>query len=155
MSVEFSPQVRLIKGYDVAVKTMHVMEGGNVRTQFSTFLRSIVVIITLSSCAKVDVDSIGLHHSVVKGGQAEIDAGNVVDVNGLPGVWLAGHHTTHGAVFRNLGNVHIGDTVCVYSKCYTVFNIIIVPTTYKVTSEIAPVVLQTSWYGNDLLVLAR
>ena len=120
-----------------------------------SFLRSIVLIILLSGCAKVDVDSIGLHHSVVKGGQAEIDAGNVVDVNGLPGVWLAGHHTTHGAVFSNLGNIDIGDSVCVYSRCYTVFDIIVVPTSYQVTHELAPVVLQTSWYGNVLLVLAH
>lgn len=125
------------------------------RFQFPTFLRSIIVIIVLSSCARVDMNSIGLHEPVVTGGQAEIDAGHVVDYNGLPGIWLAGHHTTHGAVFRNLGDAEVGDSVCVYSKCYTVFNIIVVPQSYQVTRELAPLVLQTSWYGSILLVLAH
>lgn len=109
----------------------------------------------LASCSRVDYSNIGLHAQVVKGGQEQIDEGYVVDYNGLPGIWLAGHHTTHGAVFRNLGNAHIGDTVCVYSRCYRVFDVEVVCTCYIVTHEIAPVVLQTSWYGKDLLVLAH
>lgn len=131
------------------------MEGGDVHMQISTFLRSIIVIICLSACARVDMNSIGLHEPVVTGGQIQIDQGHVVDVNGLPGVWLAGHHTTHGAIFRNLGDAQVGDSVCVYSKCYTVFDKIVVPQSYQVTHELAPLVLQTSWYGSVLLVLAH
>ena len=120
--------------------------------KFRTF---VVVFLFLAGCARLDVNDIGLHENVVKGGQTEIDNGHVVDVNWLPGIWLAGHHTTHGAVFRNLGDVDVGDIACVYSKCYTVFDIIIVPQSYQVTHELAPLVLQTSWYGSVLLVLAH
>lgn len=122
-------------------------------TKFRAFA---FVFVLLAGCARLDYNNIGLHKPVVTGGQTQIDQGQVVDVNGLPGIWLAGHHTTHGAVFANLGRAKIGDTVCVYSKCYTVFDIIVVPVTYRPPSEgIAPLVLQTSWFGNDLLVLAR
>lgn len=114
-----------------------------------------ILFLLITSCAHVDYDRIGLHEDIVRGGQNEIDQGHVVDVNNLPGIWLAGHHTTHGSVFANLGSARVGDTVCAYSKCFTVFDIIIVPTTYQVTHELAPLVLQTSWYGNVLLVLAR
>ena len=109
----------------------------------------------LAGCARLDYNAIGLHEDVVKGGQAQIDAGHVVDVDGLPGIWLAGHHTSHGAVFANLGEAEVGDTVCVYSTCFIVFNIIVVPTTYRPPNDLAPLVLQTSWFGNVLLVLAR
>jgi hypothetical protein len=114
-----------------------------------------VFVLLLSGCARLDYNDIGLHENVVKGGQAEIDQGRVVDVNGLPGIWLAGHHTSHGAVFANLGEAEVGDTVCVYSTCFTVFDIIVVPQSYQVTHELAPLVLQTSWFGSVLLVLAH
>lgn len=120
-----------------------------------SFLCPTLVFFILSACARLDYNRIGLHENVVKGGQTEIDQGHVVDVNWLPGIWLAGHHTTHGSVFSNLGDARVGDQVCVYSKCYIVFNIIVVSQDYIVTHELAPLVLQTSWYGRVLLVLAR
>jgi len=116
---------------------------------------SLLLILVVSACSRLDISSIGLHTTVVTGGQEQINEGYVVDYDGLPGIWLAGHHTTHGAVFRNLGNVNIGDSVCVYSHCYTVFAKRIVCTCYIPPGEIAPVVLQTSWFGSDLLVLAH
>jgi len=119
------------------------------------FPRILFCLLLLAGCSRLDYNNIGLHENVVTGGQTQIDQSHVVDVDGLPGIWLAGHHTTHGAVFRNLGAAKVGDIVCVYSKCYTVFNRIVVPQSYLVTHELAPLVLQTSWYGSVLLVLAR
>ena len=120
------------------------------------FLRPwIFVFVLLAGCSRVDFDDIGLHEPIVKGGQREIDQGHVVDVTWLPGIWLAGHHSTHGAVFRNLGEADIGDRVCAYSKCFIVFNIIVVSESYQVTGALAPLVMQTSWFGRILLVLAH
>jgi hypothetical protein len=124
-----------------------------VSTKVRAFL--FVFLLFLTACARLDYDNIGVHADVVKGGQAQIDEGYIVDVNGLPGIWLAGHHTTHGAPFANLGNARIGDRVCVYGKCYTVFSEIIVPTSFRPGNGVAPLVLQTSWFGDDLLVLAH
>ena len=84
-----------------------------------------MALVLLSACARLDYDAVGIHHSVVRGGQAQIDAGNVVDVVSpvdLPGIWLAGHRSTHGSVFANLVNARVGDRVCVYSTCFTVFD---------------------------------
>jgi len=115
-----------------------------------------MALVLLSACARLDYDAVGIHHSVVRGGQAQIDAGNVVDVDGLPGIWLAGHRTTHGSVFAHLVDAKVGDRVCVYSTCFTVFDLMVVPGSYVVTRELAPLVLQTSLpYDQRLLVLAR
>lgn len=110
------------------------------------------LLLLLSACARLDVNDIGLHENVVKGGQREIDQGYVVDVNGLPGVWLAGHRTTHGAVFRNVPSIDIGDQVCVYSKCYRVVNKIVV-SRYITPRYFGTVVLQTSLPGDNVLLV--
>lgn len=113
-----------------------------------------LLVLVLTSCAWLDYNAVGIHHSVVKGGTAEINAGNVVDVNGLPGIWLAGHRTTHGAVFHNLPNARVGDTVCVYSKCYKVTRIIHWHTK-AAPGYLGRVVLQTSMPDGFLLVVCR
>jgi len=122
---------------------------------------NLVIVLLLVCCANssnLTIDSIGFNRGIVTGGQREIDNGHVVNVSqshGLPGIWLAGHHTTHGAVFRNLGNVDVNDRVCAYDKCYIVFDIIVVATNYWPPDDLSPLVLQTSWYGKVLLILAR
>ena len=113
-----------------------------------------VALIVLAGCARLDVNSINLHENVVKGGQAQIDAGHVVDVDGLEGVWLAGHRTTHGAVFNDIPSLRIGDEVCVYSHCYHVTQIIIQPDRHN-PGYLGTVVLQTSWGDGVWLVVAE
>lgn len=107
----------------------------------------------VAGCARLDYPAVGLHDPVVHGGQAQIDAGEVVDVDGLPGIWLAGHRTTHGAVFHNLPNARIGDEVCVYSKCYHVVRIIHW-LSHDWPGNLGPLVLQTSEPVGVLLVVA-
>jgi hypothetical protein len=112
-----------------------------------------LALVILAGCARLDIPAIGLHEGIVRGGQAEIDQGHVVDVD-LPGIWLAGHRTTNGAVFRNLPLLHVGDEVCAYSTCWHVIEIRVVPHLTHIGGEVAPLVLQTSWPGDrDLLVL--
>jgi hypothetical protein len=106
----------------------------------------------LAGCARLDYARLGIHDNVVHGGQAQIDAGNVVDVDGLPGIWLAGHRTTHGAVFRSLTGARVGDEVCVYSACYTVTRIISWPS-HASPGYLGPLVLQTSLPGSGVLLV--
>lgn len=113
----------------------------------------LVLLLTLVGCARLDYPRLGISENVVDGGQDAIDSGQVVRV-ALPGIWLAGHRSSHGAVFANLVNARVGDQVCVYGKCYTVGRIVRVTVTTRITSEWAPLVLQTSLPGGyDLLVL--
>jgi hypothetical protein len=116
--------------------------------------RWLFALVLLMGCYDLDYNAVGIHHSVVTGGVAEIDAGNVVDYNGLPGIWLAGHRTTHGAVFRNLTGARIGDTVCVYGRCYRVTRVIHWPS-HVSPGYLGPVVLQTSLPVGVLLVVCR
>jgi hypothetical protein len=90
---------------------------------------------------------------VVTGGQTQINQGHVVDVDGLPGIWLAGHRTIDGAVFHNLPRARVGDRVCVYGNCYTVERIIAWPS-HQSPGYLGPLVLQTSWGSGVLLVVA-
>ena len=87
-------------------------------------LRWLLPLLALTGCSWLDYDAIGLHRPVVTGGQAQIDEGNVVDTDGLPGIWLAAHRSTHSSVFANLVNAEVGDEVCVYGQCYRVTEII-------------------------------
>lgn len=113
----------------------------------------LLALAALTSCGWLNYDAVGIHHTVVSGGQAQIDAGQVVDYVGLPGVWLAGHRTSHGAVFHNLTAAQIGDTVCVYNRCYHVTRIIRWHST-RSPGYLGPVVLQTSMPDGVLLVVA-
>lgn len=113
---------------------------------------AVICLVVLSSCARVTIDDIGLNEQVVKGGQAEIDAGHVVDVTWLPGIWLAGHRTTHGGVFARLPDVEIGDRVCVYSRCYTIVSRRFWSSQAS-PGWLGPLVLQTSLPGGVLLLV--
>lgn len=112
-----------------------------------------VLALVLAGCARVDIPAIGLSRDVVTGGQAQIDQGRVVDVDGLPGIWLAGHRTTHGAVFARLGELAPGDEVDVYGRQYHVVRVIHWPT-HQSPGYLGPVVLQTSEPVGVLLVVA-
>lgn len=113
----------------------------------------LLVLLILSGCAHLDYDAVGIHGNVVKGGQAEIDAGLIVDYNGIdPEIWLAGHRTTHGAIFYNLVRARVGDRVCVYSHCYVVTRIIDWPN-HSYPGYLGPLVLQTSLPGTHVLLV--
>jgi hypothetical protein len=112
----------------------------------------LAALMLLAACARLDYAAIGLHEDVVHGGQAQIDQGHVVDVDGLPGIWLAGHRTTDGGVFRNLVDARVGDQVCVYSGCWTVTRIIRWPFRQS-PGYLGPLVLQTSLPDGALLVV--
>lgn len=62
------------------------------------------------------IPDLGFHAEIVYGGQGTIDAGHVVDVTG----WcptgtrhIAGHRTTHGAIFNALPQLEPGDTITI------------------------------------------
>lgn len=111
------------------------------------------LVLVLSGCARLTANDIGLDERIVRGGQAEIDAGHVVDIN-QPGIWLAGHRTTNGSVFANLVFLRVGDRVCAYSTCWHVVDLMVVLQSYRPPPEgLAPLVLQTSWPGGRLLLV--
>ncbi|MFV0308920.1 MAG: sortase domain-bontaining protein [Desertimonas sp.] len=66
----------------------------------------------------LSIPAIGLEKSVVNGGQGAIDAGRVVNYSGCrPGgctVHLAGHHSTHGAVFNQVDELGVGARVTLW-----------------------------------------
>ena len=86
------------------------------------------------------------------GGQRQIDQGYVVEVD-LPGTWLAGHRTTHGAVFANLPRARVGDLVSVRGRTCRVTGIVVWPFGRLALARIADVVMQTSLPNGNLLVL--
>jgi len=114
----------------------------------------LLTLLLLTGCARLDYDAVGLHEDVVKGGQTEIDQGHVVDVDWLPGIWLAGHRTTHGGVFANLTSARVGDRVCVYGKCYRVTRTLYHPS-FAFPGYLGPLVLQTSLRSGVFLVVAE
>lgn len=112
----------------------------------------LLVLIFLTGCARLDYDAVGIHGDVVHGGQTELDQGKIVEFDSLPGIWIAGHRTTHGAVFYNLVSARIGDRVCVYGKCYVVVRIIDWPN-HSNPGYIGALVLQTSLPGTHVLLV--
>jgi Sortase domain len=86
----------------------------------------------LAGCDALAVPTIGIERCVVAGDQAEIDAGHVVRIDRLstPTVhWLAGHRTSHGATFRALVGLRIGDPVEYRGKRYEIVEYTIAPFT--------------------------
>jgi LPXTG-site transpeptidase (sortase) family protein len=111
---------------------------------------------------------IGFAHPVVVGDQPEIDHGNVVnyghDEGCWPGqgctVWLAGHRTSHGGVFRKVPQLKAGDELALH---YDGSTVVYVVTDTALVSRIDPppgvlhgdLMIQTSWTeGRVLLVYA-
>jgi sortase (surface protein transpeptidase) len=100
--------------------------------------------VLLTACSHhLSVPRIGMERDVVTGGQAQIDAGLVVDVDGLPGIWIAGHRTTHGGTFRRVIELHAGDEVAYMGVHYIVRYTTVVPFDWP-PHYLGTLVLQTS-----------
>jgi uncharacterized Zn-binding protein involved in type VI secretion len=86
---------------------------------------------------------------IVRGGQAEIDQGHVVQMTpcaplqGCP-VWLAGHRSSHGAIFAQVATLVPGDTVRVLGVDYTVTAKTLVCCSGQPWAPSADLTLQTS-----------
>jgi len=124
-------------------------------------LAVVALVLALAGCTsragstRLDYDRLGLHEQIVTGGQAQIDEGYVVRIASLPGVWLAGHRTSHGAVFARLVEFRVGDRVCAFEQCYAVTGSKIV-SRLRLPGYVAPLVLQTSLSADvELLVTAQ
>jgi hypothetical protein len=67
-----------------------------------------------AACTRLFIPRLGVDRCVVQGGQAEIDAGNVVEFTALTGgsvVWVAAHRSSHGSSFAALPGLVNGDYV--------------------------------------------
>jgi hypothetical protein len=101
----------------------------------------------LGACsATLQVPSRGIDTAVIAGTQTDIDRGYVVDVNGLPGVWIAAHRTSSGGAFRNLPGLEVGAEVDFAGSVYRVVSVLAVPQSWPV-HYLGPLVLQTSRPG--------
>lgn len=118
----------------------------------------------------LEIPSIELSEPVVAGDQAELDQGAVTAVDWsaqgypascLPGegctVWLAGHRTTHGAVFARLPELGIGDPIAIHFHgqrfSYTVTSVADVPGSAAPAVITGDLVLQTSLPGDRRLLI--
>lgn len=123
-----------------------------------------------SKVPQLTIPAIGLSRPVAVGDQQQIDKGNVVnysvdsDDGCWPGddctVWLAGHRTSHGGVFRKLPQLTSGDEVIIH---YAGSSFVYVVTGFSFVDRVDPppgflhgdLMLQTSWTrGRVLLVYA-
>jgi LPXTG-site transpeptidase (sortase) family protein len=120
----------------------------------------------------LDIESIDLHEPVVAGGQDEIDQGFVTAVDWssqgypascLPGagctVWLAGHRSTHQAVFARLPEIAAGALIEIHfhgeAFAYTVTDAVTVPGTSPPSVIHGDLVLQTTASdGQRILIYA-
>lgn len=118
----------------------------------------------------LEIPSIGLSQPVLAGDQMELDAGNVTAVDwsryGYPAscspgegctVWLAGHRSTHGAVFARLVELTIGTLVDVQfdgrQYDYVVTDIQKVPGDSPPSVIHGDLVLQTSLPGDRRILI--
>jgi Sortase domain len=125
---------------------------------------------TTASLPQLSIPSIGLTHTILVGDQPQIDQGDVVNYESAdqagcwPGqgctVWLAGHRTSHGGVFRGLPTLKPGDRLSIrYNGTNFVYT---VTGSALVDRDDAPdgfmhgdLMIQTSWVqGQVLLVYA-
>lgn len=113
----------------------------------------------LTACAPMlHIDQIGLHRSITQGGQAQIDAGRVVQV--YPNL-LAGHRSTHGGVFRGLPALGVGSRFWTTgfmgrsTQEWVVVKRVITTSNSAAQLNGWPLVLQTSVPGGRLLLFCR
>ena len=93
--------------------------------------------------SRLIIPSIGFNKAIVEGWTADINAGKITLIGDCwPGkprtvslpcstIWIAGHHTSHGAPFRNLPNVRVGSLVTLTHNGTS--------TTYRITSKVSVV----------------
>ena len=122
------------------------------------------------SIPQLVIPAIGLSGVVVVGDQRQIDEGSIVNYGGDPEtgcwpgdgctVWLAGHRTSHGGVFRELPQVAAGDEFILQYEGST-FPYIVTSLSFVDRVDPPPdflhgdLMLQTSWtHGQVLLVYA-
>lgn len=116
----------------------------------------------------VSAPSIGLSERVVVGDQYQLDAGNVVNYGYAsedrcwPGqdctVWLAGHRTSHGGVFRGVPRLAVGNEVSLQHDGSTAVYVV---TGRAFVDMVDPPVdflhgdlmIQTSWTNNQVLLV--
>lgn len=118
----------------------------------------------------LDIPFIELSQPVVSGDQTEIDEGKVTAVDWtaygypascLPGdgctVWLAGHRTTHGAVFARLPELTIGVPIVIHFHgrlySYSVTSVVTVPGSAPPSVISGDLVLQTSAPGDQRILI--
>jgi LPXTG-site transpeptidase (sortase) family protein len=118
----------------------------------------------------LDIPYIDLREPVIGGGQDEIDQGGVTAVDWssqgypsscLPGegctVWLAGHRTTHDAVFARLPELTVGVAVAIHfhgqTYAYTVTGAVTVPGSSPPSVIVGDLVLQTSAPGDQRVLI--
>lgn len=124
----------------------------------------VLLALMLAGCGWLDYPRLGIHQAIWSGGQADLDAGRVVQYTEIPatdgsgmipleGIWLAGHRTSHGAVFAALPGAQVGDDVVVNGNHYRVRALLYLPHIW-VVRFLGALVLQTSLGGPADPVLA-
>lgn len=118
----------------------------------------------------LDIESLALHEPVVAGEQDEIDQGHVTAVDWssegyptscLPGdgctVWLAGHRSTHQAVFARLPEITAGALIEIHfhgqTYTYAVTDVVTVPGSGPPSVIHGDLVLQTSAPGGQRILV--
>jgi LPXTG-site transpeptidase (sortase) family protein len=118
----------------------------------------------------LDIQSIDLHEPVVAGDQDEIDQGHVTAVDwsaeGYPTscrpgdgctVWLAGHRSTHQAVFARVPEIAPGSPIEIHfagrTYAYTVTDVVTVPGSSPPSVIHGDLVLQTSAPGGQRILV--
>ncbi len=124
---------------------------------------ALIAALTLTACnPTLLISKIGLNEPVVAGRQAEVDAGYVVSWDGCwphngCTVHLLGHRSSHGSVFARVPELYPGDVFDVYmnghSHLYRVTRRTIVPRSVGFDAIYGDAVIQTSMYGDYVLLL--
>jgi LPXTG-site transpeptidase (sortase) family protein len=114
------------------------------------------------------IPKIGFSHAIVVGDQQQIDEGNVVNFDAAGGcwpgqgctVWLAGHRTSHGGVFRQVPDLAVGDELSVRYDGSS-YQYVVTGSQFVDRADPPPdfmqgdLMVQTSWtHGQVLLVYA-
>jgi len=104
--------------------------------------------------ALVQIPAIDGEWQAIRGGQPELDEGHVVIISGEPcdHLHLAGHRSTHGAVFARLPRLVPGDTISVYASVGCTYRIDRVENYYSnLQPPFGDLLIQTSLPGGFFL----
>ena len=117
---------------------------------------------------RLSIPAIGVNRVIVIGGQRQLDAGNVVNYTegGRPLCWpdqgcivyIAGHRTSHGAVFNKVPTIEMGSQITIthggVTYAYTVVDKVI-----QSRTNLAPdffrgdLMVQTSWTATTSMLV--